>query len=282
MESNPLSSAPRQFIEIRSKKYLYNLELGSLWQYRELLYFLIWRDLKVRYKQAAIGAGWAIIQPVFTVFIFTVIFGRFAKIPSDGIPYPVFAFSAVLPWTYFAEALRRSSTGLVDDSELIRKVYFPRLILPFAGIITPMFDFLLSFLVLLPLLLWYAIVPTWKLVFLPLFLAVAMTAAIAVGLWLGPVNIRFRDVKHTLPFLIQIWMYASPVVYPLSIIPDRWRLLYSMNPMVGVIEGFRWVLLGSDNPDFRVMGISVFCAFLVLLGGIVFFKKMERSFADVI
>lgn len=282
MESTELNSVPRQILEIRPQKRLFDLDLGAVWRYRELLFFLVWRELKIRYKQAAIGAGWAIIQPLFAVLIFTVIFGNFAKIPSDGIPYAVFAFAAMLPWTYFAEALRRGGTGLVDDSDLIRKIYFPRLIIPLAAVITPMFDFLLSFLVLLVLLVWYGIMPTWNVVFLPLFLVLAMILALAVGLWLGPINVRFRDVKHTLPFLIQIWMYASPVVYPVSIVPERWKLLYSLNPMVGVIEGFRWALLGKDNPDFQAMGLSGSLVLLVLLSGIVYFKKMERSFADVI
>jgi homopolymeric O-antigen transport system permease protein len=293
MESARANISPRQIIEIRPNKGLFNLELDVVWRYRELLYFLIWRELKVRYKQAAIGAGWAIIQPVFAVLIFTAVFGYFARIPSDGIPYPLFAFAAMLPWTYFAEAFRRSGTGLVDDSDLICKIYFPRLIIPFAAVITPMVDFLLSFLVLLALLTWYGIVPTWNVVFLPLFLVVAMMLGLSVGLWLGPVNVRFRDIKHTLPFLIQIWMYASPVVYPLSIVPEKWQLLYSLNPMVGVIEGFRWALFGKDNlyfltigikdnPSLQAMGLSLSLVVLVLLGGIIFFKKMERSFADVI
>lgn len=282
MGSVNLNSGSRQVTKIHSKKGLFSLELGSVWRYRELLYFLIWRDLKVRYKQAAIGVGWAIIQPVFMVLIFTAIFGNFAKIPSDGIPYSVFSFTAVLPWTYFAEALRRGSTGLVDNSDLIRKVYFPRLIVPLAGVTTPVVDFLLSFAVLIALLAWYGIVPTWNVVFLPLFLLSAMLLALAVSLWLGPINVRFRDIKHMLPFVIQIWMYASPIVYPVSMVPEQWRLLYSLNPMVGVIEGFRWGLLGKENPDFQAMGISVFCVCLIVLGGIVYFKRMERFFADVI
>lgn len=283
----------RQVIEIRPTETLWKLELRAVWQFRELLYFMTWRDVKVRYKQAAIGVGWAVLQPVVAAAIFTAVFGYFAKVPSDGVPYPVFAFAALLPWTYFSEALRRGGTGLVDDSDLIRKIYFPRLIIPLAAVTTPMVEFVLSFLVLLALLAWYGIVPTWNVVFLPLFLVVAMMLALGVGLWLGPINVRFRDIKHTLPFLIQIWMYASPVVYPLSIVPEKWQLLYSLNPMVGVIEGFRWALLGKDNlhfmtigfkdnPSLQAMGLSVSLVVLVLLGGVVFFKKMERTFADVI
>jgi lipopolysaccharide transport system permease protein len=278
-----ISSCPlKHYIEIRPSKKLFDLELDRLWRHRELLYFLIWRELKIRYKQAAIGAGWAVIQPVFTVAIFTAVFGYFAKIPSDGIPYPVFAFTALVPWTYFSEAFRRCATGLVDDSDLIRKIYFPRLIIPLATVTAPMADFLLSFIVLIGLLFWYGITPTWGIVFLPLFLFMAMILALAVGLWLGPLNVRFRDIKHTLPFLIQIWMYASPIVYPLSIVPERWRPLYSLNPMVGVIEGFRWALLGKQSPDVLSIGVSMFAVILLLLGGIVYFKRMERFFADVI
>lgn len=273
---------PRQMIEIRPKKGLFDLDLGAVWRYRELLYFLIWRELKIRYKQAAIGVGWAVLQPVITVLIFTAIFGYFARIPSDGVPYAVFAFTAILPWTYFAEAFQRGGTCLVSDAELIRKIYFPRLIIPLAMVTAPLVDFLLSFVVLLVLLAWYGIMPTANILFLPVFLLVAMVLALAVALWLGPVNVRFRDIKHTLPFLIQIWMFASPVVYPLSMVPERWKLLYSLNPMVGVIEGFRWALLGKASPDFLAMGVSLFLIVLVLLGGIVYFKKMERFFADVI
>lgn len=282
MESTGLNGIPRQMIEIRPKKGLFDLDLGAVWRYRELLYFLVWRELKIRYKQAAIGVGWAVLQPVIAVLIFTAIFGYFARIPSDGVPYAVFAFTAILPWTYFSEAFRRGGTGLVDDADLIRKIYFPRLIIPLAMVAAPLVDFLLTFAVLLVLLAWYGIMPAANILFLPFFLLVAMLLALAVALWLGPVNVRFRDIKHTLPFLIQIWMYASPVVYPLSMVPERWKLLYSLNPMVGVIEGFRWALLGKASPDFLAMGVSLVLIVLVLLGGIVYFKKMERFFADVI
>ena len=282
IETAGLSGPRKQITEIRPKKGLFDLDLSAVWRYRELLYFLIWRELKIRYKQAAIGAGWAIVQPIIAVLIFTAIFGYFARIPSDGSPYAVFAFTALLPWTYFSEAFRRGSTGLVDDADLIRKIYFPRLIIPLAMVVAPIVDFLLSFAVLLLLLAWYGMMPTQNIVFLPLFLLVAMVLALAVALWLGPINVRFRDIKHTLPFLIQIWMYASPVVYPVSIVPERWKLLYSLNPMVGVIEGFRWALLGKANPDFQAMGLGMVLIILLLLGGIVYFKKMERFFADVI
>jgi lipopolysaccharide transport system permease protein len=268
-------------IEIRAGKSLLNLELGSLWRYRELLYFLVLREVKVRYKQAAIGAGWAIIQPIFTVLIFTAVFGYFARMPSDGLPYPIFAFTALVPWTYFAEAVRRSGVGLVGDSELIRKIYFPRLIIPIAMVVTPAVDFLISLVVLFALLAWYGIMPTWHVLLVPIFLFEAMVLAFGVGLWLGPINVRYRDVMHTLPFLIQVWMYACPIVYPLSIVPDRWKGLYLINPMVGVIEGFRWALLGKGELS-STMSLSAALVLLVFLSGSVFFRKMERSFADVI
>jgi lipopolysaccharide transport system permease protein len=216
------------------------------------------------------------------VFVFTVVFGRFARIPSDGIPYPIFAFAGMLPWTYFAEALRRAANGLVSDAELIRKIYFPRLIIPLAMVLIPALDFLVSLLVLVPLMWWYGIVPTWHVVFLPLFLVIAAMLALAVGLWLGPINVRFRDVVQTLPLLIQVWMYASPIVYPASIVPDRWRPFFNLNPMAGVIEGCRWALLGKGAPDLQAIGISVALVTALLLGGIPYFKRMERSFADVI
>jgi lipopolysaccharide transport system permease protein len=282
MMSADVKDAIPQIIEIRSKRGVFNLDLHSVWRYRELLYFLIWRETKVRYKQAVLGAGWAILQPVFAVLIFTIVFGKFAKMPSDGIPYAVFSFTALLPWTYFAEAVRRSGTGLVENAELIKKIYFPRLLLPLAMVTAPVVDFFWSFLCLLALLAWYGITPTINVIYLPLFLIFAMLQALALGLWLGPMNVRFRDIKHIIPFMIQIWMYASPIVFPMSVVPEKWRLIYSLNPMVGVIEGFRWALLGKGNPDFQVIGVSMSLIALMLLVGIVYFKKMERSFADLI
>lgn len=282
MKSDAVRAYGRKIVDISPNRGIFDLELGTVWQYRELLYFLVWREVKVRYKQAALGAGWAIIQPVFAVLIFTVIFGMFAKFPSDGLPYPLFSFAAILPWTYFSEAFRRSSTGLVTDSELVRKIYFPRLIIPLAMVAAPLVDFLLAFLVYLGLMAFYGIAPSWNMLFLPLLLLDAMLLALAMGLWLGPINVRFRDIMHTLPFLIQIWMYASPIVYPLSMVPEQWRVLYSLNPMVGVIEGFRWALVGKGSPDLMAMGFSVGLIVILLTGGLVFFKNHERSFADVI
>ena len=269
-------------LEIEPQRGLAALDFPSLWRYRELLYFLVLRELKVRYKQAALGAAWAVVQPVFAATIFTIIFGVFAHLPSDGLPYVLFAFAGVLPWTYFGEALRRASTGLVEDSELIRKIYFPRLVLPTAAVIAPLVDFLISLAVLAVLMIWYHISATPSLLLLPAFIVMNVGLALAFGLWLGPLNVRYRDVKQILPFLIQVWMYASPVVYPLSMVPERWRPLYSLNPMVGIIEGFRWTLLGTAAPDATAMALTAASTIVLLVGGLLYFKRAERSFADVI
>ncbi len=273
---------PQQVAIIRPGRGLFDLDLGAVWRYRELLAVLVKRDIQVLYKQAALGAGWAVIQPVFAVTIFTVIFGYFAKMPSDGIPYPVFSFAAMLPWTYFAEATRRAATGLVDDAELIRKVYFPRLIMPLAKVTAPLLDFCIASVILLVLMLAFGIMPTFKFLLIYPMILVASLLALSVGLWLGPINVRFRDIKHTVPFMLQVWMYAGPIVYPLSIVPEEWRLLYSLNPMVGVIEGFRWAVVDTGQPDFLAMGISLIIIAMLLVGGLVYFKKQERQFADVI
>jgi len=277
-----VTSVARPITQIRPSAGWLDLDLGSLWRFRELLYYLVWREVKIRYKQAALGVAWAILQPLFTVLIFTAIFGIFARFPSDGLPYPVFALAAVLPWTYFAEALRRSATGLVTDADLVRKIYFPRIIIPVAGASSPLLDFAFGLIVLLGLMAWYGIVPGLSFLTLPLWLAETFGLALAIGLWLGPINVRYRDVMHTLPFVIQVWMFATPIVYPLSMIPEKWRTLYSLNPVVGIVEGFRWSLLGTGRPDLAAVGISLVVIVIALFGGVVYFRKMERSFADVI
>jgi lipopolysaccharide transport system permease protein len=277
--AHPTASAP---IEIRPSRGLFDLELEAVWSYRELLIVLILRDIQVLYKQAALGIAWAIIQPLFAVVIFSVIFGHFARMPSDGIPYPVFAFAGVLPWTYFAEAVRRGGTGLVSDSELVRKVYFPRLVIPLAAVIAPMLDFFIAFAVLLGVMLWFDVMPSFRLLVAPPLLVISALLALAIGLWLGPINVRFRDVKYTLPFMLQIWMYATPIVYPLSIVPAGWKWLYSLNPMVGVVEGFRWAVFGKGDPNVVAIGLSLFVIGVLLVGGLIFFKRMEQSFADLI
>jgi lipopolysaccharide transport system permease protein len=279
---NSLPAEAKPIIEIEPRRGLFDLDLGSIWRYRELLYFLAWREIKVRYKQTLIGAAWVVLQPLLTVLIFTVVFGNFANIPSDGLPYPVFAFAGLLPWTYFAEAITRSSSSLVSDANLIRKVYFPRLIIPLAAIATPAVDFLLCFVTLLGVMVWYGIAPKMTLLFLPVFWLQAFLTALAVGLWVSALNVKYRDVRYTVPFLMQFWMYASPVVYPVSIIPEKWRLLFSLNPMTGVIEGFRWGLLDKESPDFAVMIGSMLVVLVFLIGGLVMFRRMERVFADIV
>jgi homopolymeric O-antigen transport system permease protein len=269
-------------VVIEPHRGLFDLDLESIWQYRELLYFLIWRDLKIRYKQTVIGVAWAVLQPLVQMIIFSVIFGRFAKMPSDGLPYAVFAYSALLPWNYFATALNRCSQSVVGDANLISKIYFPRLLLPLAGTYSGFVDFFVSFVLLLGMMAWYEVSFTWWILTVPLFLMFAQLTALAVGLWLSALNVRYRDVGHTVPFIIQIWMFASPVVYPVSMIPEKWRMLFSINPMVGVIEGFRWALLGKTSPDLAVMAGSAFVVSALLVGGLVFFKSMERTFADVV
>jgi len=275
--------APRKpSVIIQPRRGLFQLDLKSIWDHREMLYFLVWRDVILRFKQTVIGAAWVILQPLINMIIFTVIFSVVARIPSDGVPYPVFAYTALLPWTYFSQALARSSSSLVSGSTLVTKIYFPRLLIPLAATLAPAVDLIFSFLLLLVMLAWFKIVPTWGLLALPLFLILAVMTALSVGLWLSAFNVRYRDVGNIIPFLIQVWMYASPVVYPVSMVPEKWRLLYSFNPMVGVIEGFRWALLGKARPDTMPIVVSAAVIAALLTGGIVYFKKMEWTFADVI
>ncbi len=269
-------------VDIKPDRDLFDLDLGAVWRYRELLVVLIRRDIMVLYKQAFLGAAWAILQPVFAVVIFSIIFGYFVRMPSDGAPYPIFAFAGVLPWTYFAEAMRRASTGLVNDAELVRKIYFPRLIMPLANVTAPLVDFCIAFVVLIVMMLSYGIIPGWKFLLVPLLMIIAALLALAIGLWLAPLNARFRDIKHTLPFLIQVWMYASPIVYPLSVVPREWQWAFALNPMVGVIEGFRWAVFDRGEPNFMALGMSVVVIMALLFGGLLFFRRMERTFADMI
>lgn len=272
----------RQRIEIRPKTGLMDLDLGGVWRGRELLAFLVWREIRVRYKQAALGIAWAVLQPTLMVVIMSIIFGVLARFPSDGVPYPLFLFSALIPWTYFAESLRRSSVGLVGDSELVRKVYFPRLIIPLANIIAPLIDMILASVVLIALMAWYGVFPTSSILALPLLTFVALALALAVGLWLGPLNVRYRDVMHVIPLLLQVWMYSTPVIYPISMVPERWQPVYRLNPMVGVIEGFRWSLLGKGGVDVEAILVSLVVIAVLLVGGLVFFRHMEGTLADVI
>ncbi len=269
-------------VVIRARKRLFDLDLKALWEYRELLYFLVWRDIKVRYKQTTLGAAWAIIQPLSTMVIFTLIFGKFANIPSDGFPYEVFSFTALLPWNLFAGALTRGTTSVVGSSNLVSKVYFPRLLLPISAVVSGIVDFAISFVILLGMMAWFHIFPPWLILTLPGFILLAILTALAVSLWLCSLNVKYRDVGHTIPFLVQMWMYASPVAYPVSIVRAEWRWLYSLNPMAGVIEGFRWAVLGKASPDFGVMAISTGITFVLLYLGIVYFRHTESTFADIV
>ncbi len=258
------------------------LRLKELWDYRELLYFLVWRDVKVRYKQTAIGAAWAILQPLLTMVIFTLVFAKFANVPSNGLPYPIFSYAALLPWTYFARALNQSVISIVTNSNLITKIYFPRLLLPVASIFAGLIDLGISFLFLLGMMVWYRIAPGWGTLLLPFFVLLIMLTTLAVSLWLSVINVRYRDVGQAIPFVVQLWMFVSPVAYPTSVVPEKWRLLYNLNPMAGVIEGFRWALTRGENPPFLPVILSTVIVVGLLYGGILFFKRMEETFADVV
>lgn len=258
------------------------LKLKELWEYRELLYFLVWRDVKVRYKQAALGAAWAILQPLLTMLIFSLIFGMFAKVPSDGTPYPLFAFVALVPWNFFATSMNQSSNSVVGSANLITKVYFPRMAIPLASVLAGLVDFALAFMVLLGMMVYYKRVPTAHVYWLPLFLLLELCAAVGVGFWLSAMNVKYRDVKYVVPFLVQFWMYASPIIYPSSMIPVRYRTLYGLNPMVGVVDGFRWALLGTKTAPGPVLIASATATIAFLVGGALYFRRMEAQFADVV
>jgi lipopolysaccharide transport system permease protein len=259
-----------------------SLALGELWQYRELLFFFVWRDIKVRYKQTLFGAAWAVIQPVFTMLVFSVFFGRLAGVPSDGLPYPIFAYAALVPWTYFANSITTAGNSLVDQERIISKVYFPRLLMPLASILAGLVDFTIAFAVLLGLIAWYGISITWAVLTLPLFILLAALAALAVGLWLAALNVQFRDVRYAIPFIVQFWLFATPVAYSSSLVPERWRILYGLNPMAGVVEGFRWALLGQGSPPEPMLGVSVLTVLVILVSGLYFFRRLEQSFVDVV
>jgi lipopolysaccharide transport system permease protein len=258
-----------------------SLKLHELWQYRELLYFLTWRDVKVRYKQTVLGVAWAIIQPFFSMVVFSVFFGQLAKIPSDGLPYPIFSYAALLPWTFFANGVNKSSTSLVGNANLIKKIYFPRLVAPISGVFSGIVDFVLAFLVLLGMMLYYGVVPTINVLWLPLFLLLTLVTSLGVGLWLSAMNVQFRDVNYIMPFLTQLWLFATPVVYPSSLLTEPWRTVYSLNPMVGVVEGFRWALLGTETISGAMLGVSGLIALALLVGGAFYFRRLEKTFADV-
>jgi lipopolysaccharide transport system permease protein len=266
---------------IRPPRKWVPVDLHELWNYRELLTSFTMRDIKIRYKQTALGFLWAIIQPLFMMVIFTVIFGSFAKIPSEGIPYPLFSFAALLPWMLFSEGLTRSTMSMVANANIMTKVYFPRLIMPISGILSPLVDFAVSISILILMMAYYGFVPTINVIFLPLFILLALATSLGVGLWLSALNVKYRDFQYTVPFIIQLWMYASPVVYPASMIPESIRPLYGLNPMAGVIEGFRWALLGTEIPGPMIL-VSVGVVVVLLVSGMFYFRRMEQYYADIV
>jgi len=270
------------FVRIEPSRGWLRVGLGELWAYRELLYFLVWRDINVRYKQTMLGAAWAIIQPFFTMVVFSVFFGRLARIPSDGLPYPVFAYCALLPWTLFAHALTESSNSLVANQNLLTKVYFPRSVVPLAALFTGLADFAVAFVVLLGMMAYYGIAPTAAVIVLPVFVLLALGTALGVGTWLAALNVRYRDVRYTVPLVVQLWLFATPVAYPASLVPERWRVLFGVNPMVGVVEGFRWSLLGTGTHPGLPMAVSALAVVAVLVTGMLYFRRTERTFADVV
>jgi lipopolysaccharide transport system permease protein len=287
MESNlTLNSAaapePLQTLTIRPPTGWASLGLRELWEYRELLYFLTWRDIKVRYKQTALGAAWAIIQPFFMMVVFSLFFGKLGGMKSDGLPYPVFVYCALLPWQLFAFALTESSNSLVGNQNLITKVYFPRLVVPISAVLGGLIDFAIAFVILLGMMAYYRIVPGVAILTLPLFILLAIMTALGVGLWLSALNVQYRDVRYTIGFLTQFWLFATPVAYPSSIVPAPWRALYGLNPMAGVVEGFRWALLGKADPPGALLAVSVAAVIVLLVGGLHYFRRMERTFADIV
>ena len=257
------------------------VDLKEIWEYRELLQTFVVRDIKVRYKQTALGAAWAVIQPLLMMVVFTLFFGKLAKIPSEGIPYPIFSYAALLPWTLFAEGLSRSTGSMISNAGIMTKVYFPRLILPISGVISPLVDFAIAFVILLGMMLYFGFFPTVNIIWLPVFILLALATSLGVGLWLSALNVQYRDFQYTVPFLIQLWLFASPVVYPSTLLPEPYRMIYGLNPMAGVIEGFRWALLGTSPPS-SLVAVSVVAVIAILISGAFYFRRMEKTFADVV
>jgi lipopolysaccharide transport system permease protein len=271
-------------IRIQPSKGWVSLQLRDLWEYRELLYFLTWRDIKVRYKQTALGAAWAILQPVLTMVVFSLFFGKLAKMPSDGIPYPIFSFAALVPWTFFAYGLAQSSQSLVGSQNLIKKVYFPRLAIPISSVLSGVVDFAIAFAILLLMMPFYGIWPTLNVVWLPVFVLLAFITSLGVGLWLSALNVEYRDVRYVVPFITQFWMFATPIAYSSSLLDKYpiWKTLYGLNPLVGVVEGFRWALLGTKTQPGLMVFVSAISAFVVLVTGAFYFRRMEKNFADLV
>jgi lipopolysaccharide transport system permease protein len=267
---------------IDSKRGWVGINFGELWRYRELLYFLVWRDIKVRYKQTALGAAWAILQPFVAMVVFSLFFGRLAGMPSDGVPYPLFSFAALVPWTFFAYALTQSSESLVTNQQILKKVYFPRLAIPIAAVLAGVTDFALAFLVLIGMMLYFGVTPTVTILWIIPLLLLGLVTSLGVGLWFCALNVRYRDVRYVIPFLTQLWLFATPIVYPSSLLEGHWKTLYGLNPMAGVVEGFRWALLGTETAPGPMIVVSAGMACAILVGGALYFRKMEESFADLV
>jgi lipopolysaccharide transport system permease protein len=269
-------------VHIEPSKGWVSLRIRELWEYRDLFYFFVWRDLKVRYKQTILGALWAIIQPFFTMVVFSLFFGRLAKVPSDDLPYPIFSYAALVPWTFFANALQMASNSLVMNADMLKKIYFPRIIMPAATVLAGLIDFCLAFVVLLGMMVFYGFLPTVNALFLPLFLLLALITSLGVSLWFSALNVQFRDIRYTVPFIIQAWLFITPIAYPSSLLTEPWRTLYGINPMAGVVEGFRWALLGTSTAPGPVILVSSLVAIGLLLSGAYYFRRMEKTFADVV
>ncbi len=272
----------RPALRIQASRGWTSLRLKEVWEYRGLISIFVWRDLKVRYRQTVVGALWAIIQPFLTMVVFSVFFGRLAGMPSDSIPYPIFSYAALVPWTFFANSINQASNSLVNHAEMIKKIYFPRLTMPIASLLGGLVDFLLAFIILLGMMLYYGFVPTINILWFPFFVLLAMMTALGVSLWLSAMNVQFRDVRYMISFITQVWLFATPVAYPSSLLSEPWRTLYGLNPMVGVVEGFRWALLGTGAAPGPIFVVSFFVAFLILVSGVYYFRRMEKTFADVI
>jgi len=260
----------------------WDLNFREIWDYRDLLFFLAWRDISIRYKQTVLGASWAVIQPFLTMILFTIFFGKLAAVPSEGVPYPVFTFAALLPWQYFSTTLGNVANSLVNNSNLLSKVYFPRLLIPISSLLPPAVDFVIAFLVLLGMMIFYHLSPTSNVVLLPVFMLLALVTTLGAGLWLAALNVKYRDVRYIVPVMVQFGMFVSPVAYPSSLVPAPWRTLYALNPMAGVIEGFRWALLGTDTAPGPLVAVSAVAALILLVSGLFYFRRTEKTFADVI
>ncbi|HEY0704390.1 MAG TPA: ABC transporter permease [Candidatus Acidoferrales bacterium] len=280
--SNALATHPIPVMRITPPTRWWVLPFGELWDFRELVYFFVWRDIKIRYKQTVIGAAWAVLQPLLTAIIFSLVFGRLAHIPSEGLPYLVFNYSGLLPWMYFAAGLQAATNTIVENQRVITKVYFPRLALPLASVLSGLVDFAVSFLMFVVLMIYYGIRPTPAILWFPAFILLAIVTALGVGLWLSALNALYRDVRYVLPFLVQFWLYASPVAYPASLVPAKWRALYGLNPMAGVIEGVRWSLTGTPRPPGHLILVSTAAALVLLVSGLAYFQKVETTIADVV